>query len=126
VARKTDGDLAEKLAEATSLTGRFHLLQRHLKEARGLSGEELRPVLEVFPDGWARRRALLELLRSGAPAALQDALGLVEALSAERDRAWCLGALADDRDLSRHDRKSLLAAVSSLSSRYNPLRRRLS
>ncbi|HET9213026.1 MAG TPA: hypothetical protein VFR03_21645, partial [Thermoanaerobaculia bacterium] len=111
VARGTDGVLAGKLAEAPSLSGRFQALRRHLKEAQGLSGEELRPVLEAFPDGWARRRALLELLRSGAPAGLQDALGLVEALGGERDRAWCLGALADERPLSARDREALLAAV---------------
>jgi hypothetical protein len=113
VAPKTDGGLAGKLTEAPSLNGRFHALRRHLKEAQGLSGEELRPVLEAFPDGWARRRALLELLRSGAPAALPDALGLVEALGAERDRAWCLGALADERPLSARDQEALLAAVPS-------------
>lgn len=110
-AHKTDGALAGKLTEAPSLTGRFHALRRHLKEAQGLSGEELRPVLEAFPDGWARRRALLELLRSGTPASLPDALGLVEALGAERDRGWCLGALADERPLSARDREALLAAV---------------
>lgn len=109
--RKADNVLAGKLTEAPSLTRRFHALRRHLKEAQDLSGEELRPVLEAFPDGWARRRALLELLRAGTPAALQDALGLVEALGSERDRAWCLGALADERPLSARDREALLAAV---------------
>jgi hypothetical protein len=34
-------------------------------------------------------------------------------------------ALADGRALAGRDRESLLAAVSALSSRYNPLRRRL-
>jgi outer membrane biosynthesis protein TonB len=111
VARKTDSALAERLAEASSLTARFHVLRRHVTEARGLSPEELRPLLEAFPDGWARRRALLELLRSGAPAPLQDALGLVDALGSERDRAWCLGALADERPLSARDREALLAAL---------------
>ncbi|HEY4562611.1 MAG TPA: hypothetical protein VIJ36_06510, partial [Thermoanaerobaculia bacterium] len=109
--RKTDGALAGKLADAPSLTGRFHALRRHLQEARGLSREELQPVLEAFPDGWARRRALLEILRSGAPAELQDALDLVETLGSERDRAWCLGALADERPLGARDREALLAAV---------------
>ena len=117
--------LAGRLGGAASLTARFQILRRHLEEARGLSAEELLPAVEAFPDGWARRRALLELLRSGSPGALPDALGLVESLGAERDRAWCLGALADGRALAGHDRESLLAAVSSLSSRYNPLRRRL-
>jgi hypothetical protein len=120
-----EDSLAGRLGGAASLTARFQVLRRHLAEARGLSAEELLPAVEAFPDGWARRRALLELLRSGSPGALPDALGLVESLGAERDRAWCLGALADGRTLSRHDRESLLAAVSSLSSRYNPLRRRL-
>ena len=117
--------MAGRLGGAASLTARFQILRRHLEEARGLSAEELLPAVEAFPDGWARRRALLELLRSGSPGALPDALGLVESLGAERDRAWCLGALADGRALAGHDRESLLAAVSSLSSRYNPLRRRL-
>lgn len=117
VLQKTDGVLAGKLAEAPSLNSRFHVLRRHLKEALGLSGEELRPVLEAFPDGWARRRALLELLRSGAPAGLEEALGLVEALGAERDRAWCLGALADERPLSARDREALLAAVPTQAAR---------
>jgi hypothetical protein len=111
VARKADSDLAGRLAEAPSLTGRFQVLRRHLKEARGLSAEELYLVLEDFPDGWVRRRALLEILRSGAPAALADALALIELLGSERDRSWCLGALADERPLSARDREALLAAV---------------
>jgi hypothetical protein len=122
--RKTDGALAGKLAEASSLTARFHVLRRHTAEARGLPPEELRPLLEAFPDGWARRRALLELLRSGAPAALQDALGLVDALGSERDRAWCLGALADERPLSARDREALLATVPTPAARRR-LERRL-
>ncbi len=111
VARKVDGALAAKLSEASSLTARFQVLRRYLKEAQGLFQEELHLILEAFPDGWARRRALLDLLRSGAPAALQDALGLVETLGSERDRAWCLGALADERPLNARDREALLAAV---------------
>jgi hypothetical protein len=120
-----EDSLAGRLTGAASPTARFHLLRRHLEEARGLPPEEMRSVIEAFPDGWARRRALLELLRSGSPGALRDALGLIESLGAERDRAWCLGALADDRAPTGPDRDSLLAAVAALSSRYNPLRRRL-
>src|SRR5215218_667190 len=92
--RVEDGGLAWKLAEASSLTARFHVLRRHLADAKGLPADGLRSVAEAFPDGWARRRALIELLRNGAPAALGDALGLVEVLGSERDRLWCLGTLA--------------------------------
>jgi len=124
VTRKADSGLAGKLAEAPSLTGRFQVLRRHLEGARGISAEELYLVLEDFPDGWARRRALLEILRSGAPAELQDALDLVETLGSERDRAWCLGALADERPLGARDREALLAAVPTPAARRR-LERRL-
>jgi len=118
-----ESPLAGKLAEAATLTARFQLLRRRVSEARGLSGEELRPVIEAFPDGWARRRALLELLRSGFPATLREALGLVEALGSERDRAWCLGALAEDRPLTAGDREALLGGVTSPAARRRIERR---
>jgi hypothetical protein len=122
--RAEDDGLAGKLAEAPSLTVRFHVLRRHLEAAQGLSEDGLRSAVEAFPDGWARRRALVELLRAGAPAALDDALGLVEALGSERDRAWCLGTLVETRALSLRDRESLLAAAPSPAARRR-LERRL-
>ena len=68
--------------------------------------------MEAFPDGWARRRALVELLRAGNPPVLRDALALLDTLGSERDRLWCLGALAD-RELVTADREALLAAAPS-------------
>jgi hypothetical protein len=112
-----DDGLAGKLIEAPSLTVRFHILRRHLAEAKGSPADGLRSVVEAFPDGWARRRALVELLRSGSPAALGDALGLVETLGSERDRAWCLGTLAETRAFNLRDREALLAAVASPAAR---------
>jgi hypothetical protein len=82
-------------------------------------------VIEGFPDGWARRRALLELLRAGIPGSLRDALALVEALGSDRDRLWCLGALADEREIAEADREALLAAAGSPTARRR-LERRLS
>ena len=78
-----------------------------------MSTAGLRSILDGFPDGWARRRAMLELLRAGIPAALPDALSLVEALGSERDRLWCLGALTDARDIPAADREALLTAATS-------------
>lgn len=101
------------MAGASSLTKRFHLLRRHLAEAKKLPADGLRSLLEVFPDGWARRRALVALLRSGAPASLRDALALVETLGSDRDRVWCLGALTDSRELSDGERQALLAVAAS-------------
>jgi len=129
-ARKVEDDgLAGKLAEASSLTARFHVLRRHLAAAKGLPADGLRSVAEAFPDGWARRRALVELLRNGAPAALGDALGLLDVLGSERDRLWCLGTLASTlaekrRALNPQDREALLAAAPSPTARQR-LERRL-
>jgi hypothetical protein len=122
--RIADGTLAAKLAEARSLTARFHVLRRHLADANGLPADGLRSIVEAFPDGWARRRALVELLRHGAPAGLGDALGLVAALGSERDRLWCLGTLAEDRALGSQDRETLLAAAPTPTARRR-LERRL-
>ena len=79
----TDSGLADRLAAIPSLTLRFRVFRRQLNEAQGMSTAGLRSILEGFPDGWARRRALLELLRAGIPAALPDALSLIEALGSE-------------------------------------------
>jgi outer membrane biosynthesis protein TonB len=112
-----DGALAGRLADASSLTERFHVLRRHLGEAKRMPAEGLRSVVEAFPDGWARRRALVALLRFGVPASFRDALALVDALGSERDRLWCLGALTGSRKLSESDREALLAAAASPTAR---------
>jgi hypothetical protein len=119
-----DDGLAAKLAEARSLIARFQVFRQRLADVKRLPADGLRSVVEAFPDGWARRRALVELLRTGNPATLGDALGLVEALGSERDRSWCLGTLAETRALSPRDRESLLAAVPSATARRR-LERRL-
>jgi outer membrane biosynthesis protein TonB len=108
-----DGDLAARLTATTSPIARFKLLRASLIEAARMSPAGLRSVVEAFPDGWARRRALMELLRSGVPPRVTDALSLVGALASERDRAWCLGELAKGRKLDDEEREAVLNAVSS-------------
>jgi hypothetical protein len=105
--------LAEHLAALPALIVRFRHLRRHLDQVRGLSSADLRGVLEVFPDGWARRRALSELIGAGVPARTADVLSLVDALQSPGDRAWCLGALADSRTLSSDERSALLQAAAT-------------
>jgi hypothetical protein len=114
----------DRLAGVSSLTARFRLLRRHLDDAEGMSAAGLRSVVEEFPDGWARRRALLELLRRGFPGSLAEALALVETLGSDRDRFWCLGELTGSRDIPEKDREALLAAVTSPAARRR-LERRL-
>lgn len=110
---QADSDLANRLAAIASPIGRFKLLRVSLVEAKAMSTAGLLSVVESFPDGWARRRALMELLRSGVPAGLTDALGLINALGSERDRAWCLGALVEDRPIPEGDREAVLGGITS-------------
>jgi hypothetical protein len=113
----TRGELAERLAAVHVLTSRFRLLRRRMDETRRLSPADLRGILEVFPDGWARRRALLELMAAGVPERTADALSLVEALQSPGDRSWCLRALADGRTLSADEQSALLQAAPNPSGR---------
>ncbi len=104
------------------LMDRFRQFRRTASDRRKLTVSNLRSLVEGFPDGWARRRALVELLRSGSPPALRDALSLLDILDSERDRLWCLGTLAD-RDLATADREALLAATPSPTARRRLERR---
>lgn len=116
--------LAERLAAVPALTARFRLLRRSMGDAKQLSAADLRALVDVFPDGWARRRAVLELLRAGVPGKTAEALPLVSTLSSERDRAWCVGELIDSRDVPEGDREAVLGAVTSPTARRR-LERRL-
>jgi hypothetical protein len=113
----TRGVLAERLAAVPVLTARFRLFRRRLDEVRRLSPAELRGVVEVFPDGWARRRALMELIEAGVPERTADALSLVDALHSPGDRSWCLGTLAETRRLSPEEQAALLQAAPTAAGR---------
>jgi hypothetical protein len=119
------GGLAERLGSAPTATARFRALRDGLDQAGRLAAGGLRPVLESFPDGWQRRRALRQLLEAGEPESFGDALALIESLKGESDRAWCLGTLAGRRPLSEPERSALLAAAPAGAARRR-LERRLS
>jgi hypothetical protein len=105
--------LAESLGAERVLTTRFRHLRRQLGPLSRLSAAELREVLEVFPDGWARRRALSELIEAGVPESTADALALIDVLQSPGDRAWCLGTLAHTRIHSSEERSALLQAAAT-------------
>lgn len=109
--------LAEGLAAVPVLTARFRLLRRRMAEVRRLSPADLRAVLEAFPDGWARRRALVDLIEAGVPERTSDVLSLLDALQSPGDRSWCLGTLADARKLSADERAALLQAAPTAAGR---------
>jgi hypothetical protein len=87
------------LGAQQSVFSQLRVLRRELSGFAGSSTDTLRELIETFPDGWARRRALCALLETGIPAEARGALELVSCLGRELDRRWCLGLLARKGDL---------------------------
>jgi len=113
--------LATQLGAESSLLRRLRRLATSAGRLGEAGIEELAAVLECFPAGWARRRALQRLLESGVPRSTSDAITLLELLSRPSERLWAATTLAASRPLDDGERAALLAAVPSPA-----LRRRLS
>ena len=82
------------MGAAHSVLSQLRVLRRELAGFKGSSVATLRELIENFPDGWARRRALCALLEEGIPTEVNEALELVSCLERDLDRRWCLGVLA--------------------------------
>jgi hypothetical protein len=76
------GSVVAKLTAEPRILARLRLLPRLVGELAGAGHEAFIAVLECFPTGWARRRALERLLAAGQPASVTDAIALVEVLVA--------------------------------------------
>jgi hypothetical protein len=120
---KGDEAFAGRLAATPSVLARLRLFRDSLEGSKRPPTGDLHALLDAFPDGWVRRRALAALLQAGLPEKAADAVPLLGVLSSERDRLWCLGALADYRRLSEADRESLLATIASPAARRRLERR---
>jgi hypothetical protein len=99
-------------AERTVLS-QLRVLRRERAAFSGSSAETLRDLIESFPDGWARRRAVCALIEAGVPSEVRDAIDLVALLGREADRRWCLGVLARRGGLVGQELDSALDLVSS-------------
>ncbi len=124
----SDPDLksvAATLAAVTALTSRFRVLAERVEDLEGASARQLGEVIELFPSGWARRRAVEVLFRAGIPRSLEAALELVLQLERPSERMWALSTLAACRELNTDERDAVIAAASSPSFRRR-LRLRLS
>jgi hypothetical protein len=115
-----DSALLRDLAGATQLMSRLRMLGRRAAEAEDHDREQLLQLLELFPAGWSRRRALETLIRAGVPSRLDDLLVLISVLSRPSERLWALTTLVETRQLSRDESEHLLDAAE-----HPALRRRL-
>lgn len=102
-------DALEKLATSTSLVSRFRRVRELIVGMRHLEIEHLERLLETFPEGWARRRAITQMLGAGVPEDFDDAMILVGTQRCVSGRLWCLTALVEGRDLDKSERAHLLS-----------------
>ncbi len=105
-------ELAGALAAETSLTSRLRRLRDALPRLADATVEQLLLLVEAFPEGWARRRAVQAVLEAGLPRAARDAIALAKRMEGT-ERLWALTALADRRGLTETDRRALLEAAES-------------
>jgi len=84
----------------SSVFARLRALHRGIAGLVGSNVETVGELVEDFPDGWVRRRALSALIEAGAPARADDAVTLIASpLDGGRDRRGGLGVLAARGDL---------------------------
>jgi hypothetical protein len=100
-------DFGVQAEAAPSLIARFRALRRDLDDNGELETAEIRELLSEFPDGWARRRAVMALLRQGQPASLDDAIAVIEELERPIDRRWACATLIESRELSDDDARQI-------------------
>jgi hypothetical protein len=115
---------AARLAAVASLGSRFRVLAGIVDELEDTGAHTLDPVVDLFPEGWARRRAIEALLRAGVPGEVGEALALISKLARPSERMWALSTLAMSRELDEDEREAVIAAAGSPSIERR-LRRRL-
>jgi hypothetical protein len=103
--------LLDRVAGTPSLMSRLRLVRENLDDAVGLDVGQLRALIESFPQEWARRRVLAELLKRKIPGDLYQAVYLVESLESRASRRWCVSVLLHGWDLTESERSALMERV---------------
>jgi hypothetical protein len=106
-AREALRDMGGATEAAPRLIARFRSLRRDLDDNGEMEIEAIRTLLAGFPEGWARRRAVMSLLRQGQPSSLDDALDVIGELERPTDRRWACATLIDSRELSDEDARRI-------------------
>lgn len=92
---------------------RLRCLRAVIATCEPLTGVEVHALVELFQEGWLRRRALTALLLSGSPCSFDEALAAAMELPGASGRRWGLAALARGRSLETEDLDRLTEAAGS-------------
>ena len=112
-----DGDDGLEPGCPGSFIERLRELRLQLSRNDRVSSDPVSRVLEGFPDGWARRRAVLAVIEAATPGETSAVLDLIETLGHGADRSWCLTALARRGELAGDNLDRALSMLSSPAAR---------
>jgi hypothetical protein len=101
----------EQVTGAPTLVRRLALARAALDDGLGWSPDRLRALLDVFPQDWARRRILTEMLKRGLVEDTSQAIDLIGSLESRASRRWCVSLLLHQRELSEVERQALLGPI---------------
>ncbi len=66
-------------------------------------------ILDLFADGWARRRAVEALFRAGVPRSFEAAMSLAASLEDRAQRMWALSTLMATRELTPGEMEEVMS-----------------
>jgi hypothetical protein len=92
-------------------------LHRNPAGVAALGADGRAELVARLGSGWASRRAVSAMIRSGAVAGVDEALQLIAGLDTPARRNWCLGVLLDSFELTEGERERVLEAVPSAAAR---------
>jgi hypothetical protein len=98
----------EDVRSAPTLGRRLALARLAMDETPGWSTDRIRALLDVFPQDWARRRVLVEVLKRGLVEDTSQAIDLIGSLESRASRRWCVSLLLHQREPTETERQALL------------------
>jgi hypothetical protein len=95
----------DRVRGAPTLARRLTSAREALDGAEGWTVDQLRSLIEIFPQEWARRRILVDILRRRIPGDLAQAIDLLETVETRASRRWCVSLLLREWQLSESERQ---------------------
>lgn len=96
-------------ATALSAVEALHALRRLATGDAPPTRADRAALVGSLGSGWAARRAVSSMIRSGTGIDLEEALALIQRLSAPSHRTWCLADLLEHEQLDEEERARVLA-----------------
>ncbi len=101
--------LIRQLEECPSVTRRLREMSGMANDLVDADPNSLVSILDLFADGWVRRRALESLFRAGIPRSFEVAMSLAASLEDRAQRMWALSTLMATRELTPGEMEEVMS-----------------